>query len=168
MIAIAFLFVCMLCDCFKPRRRLEAEILVLRHQLNVLQQRAPRRLHLHWADRALLIRLYRRCPRILDAITIVRPETVVRWHRMGFAAYWRWKSRSLGGRPRVGKEVRDLIRRMSIENPLWGAPKIHGELLKLGIEVASPPFHLYGAPARSTIADLEDLRSQSYGRDCGN
>ena len=88
MIAIAFLFVCVLCDCFKSRRRLEAEILVLRHQLNVLQQRAPRRLHLRWADRALFIWLYRRCPRILDAVAIVRPETVVRWHRMGFAPYW--------------------------------------------------------------------------------
>ena len=95
-IAIAFLFVCVLCDCFKSRRRLEAEILVLRHQLNVVQQRAPRRLHLRWVDRALFIWLYRRYPRILDAITIVRPETVVRWHRMGFAAYWRWKSRPRG------------------------------------------------------------------------
>src|SRR5437879_11418430 len=75
MIAIAFLLVRVLCDCFKSRRRLEAEILVLRHQLNILQQRAPRRLHLRWADRALFIWLYRRCPRILDAITIVRPET---------------------------------------------------------------------------------------------
>jgi hypothetical protein len=97
MIAIGLLFVRMLCDCFKPRQQLEAEIMVLRHQLNVLQQRAPRRLHLRWADRALFIWLYRRCPRILDAITIVRPETVLRWHRMGFAAYWRWKSCSLGG-----------------------------------------------------------------------
>jgi transposase InsO family protein len=139
MIAIAFLFVRMLCDCFKPRRRLEAEILVLRHQLNVLQQRAPRRLHLRWADRALFIWLYRRCPRILDAITIVRPETVVRWHRMGFAAYWRWKSRSLGGRPRVGKEVRDLIRRMSIENPLWGAPKIHGKVAQSTVSIYMVP-----------------------------
>jgi len=80
MIAIAFLFICVLCDCFKSQPRLEAEIPVLRHQLNVLQQRAPRRLHLRWADRALFIWLYRRCPRILDAVTIVRPETVVRWH----------------------------------------------------------------------------------------
>jgi transposase InsO family protein len=146
MIAIAFLFICVLCDCFKSRRRLETEILVLRHQLNVLQQRAPRRLHLRWADRALFIWLYRRCPRILDAVTIVRPETVVRWHRMGFAAYWRWKSRPRGGRPRIGKEVRDLIRRMSIENPLWGAPKIHGELLKLGIDVAQSTVSIYMVP----------------------
>ena len=137
MIAIAFLVVRMLCDYFKPRRRLEAEILVLRHQLNVLQQHGTRRaLHLRWIDRALFIWIYRRCPRILNAITIVKPETIVRWHRMGFAAYWRWKSRPLGGRPRIGKEVCDLIRRMSFENPLWGAPRIHGELLKLGIEVA--------------------------------
>src|ERR1043166_737445 len=86
MMAIAFLFVRMLCDCFKLRRRLEAEILVLRHQLNVLQRRTPRRLDLRWGDRALFIWLYRRCPRLRDAITLVRPETVVRWHRMGFAA----------------------------------------------------------------------------------
>jgi hypothetical protein len=146
MIAITFLLVRVLCDCFKSRRRLEAEILVLRHQLNILQQRAPRRPHLRWADRALFIWLYRRCPRILDAITIVRPETVVRWHRMGFAAYWRWKSRPLGGRRRIGKEMRDLIRRMSFENPLWGAPKIHGELLKLGIEIAQSTVSIYMVP----------------------
>jgi hypothetical protein len=146
MIAIVFLFVRVVCDCFKPRQQLEAEILVLRHQLNVLQQRAPRRLHLRWVDRALFVWLYRCCPRILAAMTIVRPETVVRWHRMGFAAYWRWKSRPLGGRPRISKEVRDLIRRMSFENPLWGAPKIHGELLKLGIKVAQSTVSIYMVP----------------------
>ena len=90
MIAIGLLFVRMLCDFFKPRPRLEAEILILRHQLNVLQQRTPRRrLHLRWVDRALFIWLYRRYPRILDAMSIVRPETVVRWHRKGFTGYWR-------------------------------------------------------------------------------
>jgi hypothetical protein len=137
MIAIAVLIVRMLRDCFKPRPRLEAEILILRHQLNVLQRRTPRRrLHLRWIDRALFIWLYRRYPRILDAMSIVRPETVVRWHRKGLARYWRWKSRSPGGRPRIAREVRDLIRRMSFENSLWGASKIHGELLKLGIAVA--------------------------------
>jgi hypothetical protein len=146
MIAIGLLFVRLLYDCFRSRRRLEAEILVLRHQLNILQRRAPRRVHLRWADRALFFWLYRRCPRILDAITIVRLETVVRWHRTGFGAYWRWKSRSPEGRPRVGKEVRDLIRRMSFENPLWGAPKINGELLKLGIEVAQSTVSIHMVP----------------------
>jgi hypothetical protein len=136
----------MLCDCFKPRQQLQAEMLVLRHQLNILRRCAPRRPHLRWADRALFIWLYRRCPRILSAITIVRPETVLRWHRMGFVAYWRWKSRSPGGRPRVAKEVRDLIRRMSLENPFWGATKIHGELLKLGIQVAQSTVSIYMVP----------------------
>jgi hypothetical protein len=97
MIAIAFLFICVLCDCFKSQRRLEAEIPVLRHQLNVLQQRAPRRLHLRWADRALFIWLYRRCPRILDAVTIVRPETAVRW----------------GVRPRLSRHVWRKASRLS-------------------------------------------------------
>ena len=118
MIAISLLLGRLLCDCFKSRRGLEAEILVLRHQLNVLHRRAPRRLYMTWADRALFVWLYHGLPCILDAITIVRPETVVRWHRMGFAAYWRWKSRLRGGRPRVNKEVRDLIRRIRFENQL--------------------------------------------------
>jgi len=146
MIAIGLLFVRMLCDYFKSRPQLEAEIVILRHQLNLLQRRAPRRPHLRWVDRALFIWLYRRCPGVLRAITIVRPETVVRWHRMGFAAYWRWKSRSPGGRPRIAQQVRDLIRRMSLENPLWGATKIHGELLKLGIEVAQSTVSIYMVP----------------------
>ena len=148
MIAIGLLFIRMLRDCFKPRLQLLADVMVLRHQLNVLQQRAPRRPHLRWIDRALFIWLYRRCPRILSAITIVRPETVVRCHRMGFAAYWRWKSRPHGGRPRISKELRDLIQRMSLENPLWGATKIHGELLKLGIEVAQSTVSIYMVPRR--------------------
>ena len=148
MFAIALLFVRVLCDGFKSRRRLEAEILVLRHQLNVLQQRAPRRLYLTWADRALFVWLYRGFPRILDAITILRPETIVRWHRKGFRAFWRWKSRPLGGRPQIDKELRDLIRRMSVENPLWGAPHIHGELLKLGFDVAQSTVSKYMVPRR--------------------
>jgi transposase InsO family protein len=138
----------MLRDYFKSRPQLEVEIVILRHQLNLLQPRAPHRPHLRWVDRALFIWLYRRCPRVLRAITIVRPETVLRWHRMGFAAYWRWKSRSPGGRPRIAQEVRELIRRMSLENPLWGATKIHGELLKLGIEVAQSTVSIYMVPRR--------------------
>ena len=148
MFAIAFLLVRLLCDRFKSRRRLEAEVLVLRHQLNVLQLRAPHRLYLTWIDRALFVWLYRGYPCILDAITILRPETIVRWHRKGFATFWRWKSRPLGGRPQIDKEVRDLIRRMSFENPLWGAPHIHGELLKLGFDVAQSTVSKYMVPRR--------------------
>src|SRR5215831_15383269 len=149
MIAIGLLLVRMLCDFFKPRPWLEVEILILRHQLNVLQRRAPRRrLHLRWVDRALFIWLYRHYPRILAGMSIVRPETVVRWHRKGLAHYWRWRSRSPGGRPRIAQEVRELIRRMSFENPLWGATKIHGELLKLGIAVAQSTVSIYMVPRR--------------------
>jgi hypothetical protein len=168
MVAIGLLLIRMLSDFFKPRPRLEAEILILRHQLNVLQQRTPRRrLHLRWIDRALFIWLYRRYPRILDAMRIVRPETVLRWHRMGFVAYWRWKSRSPGGRPRIAKEVRDLIRRMGLENPFWGAPKIHGELLKLGIEVAQSTVSIYMVSRRDRpLQTWKTLPLQSYGGVC--
>ncbi len=82
-------------------------------------------------------------PSILNAITVVKPETVLRWHRRGFRAYWRWKSSRVGGRPKIDREIRDLIQRMSKENPLWGAPRIHGELLMLGIEVAQSTVARY-------------------------
>src|SRR5262249_3396143 len=116
--------------------------------LNILQRQAARRPHLRWVDRSLFIWHYRRCPRILPATTIVRPETVVRWHRKGFAAYWRWKSRPRGGRPRIAKEIKDLIRRMRLENALWGATKIDRELLKLGIDVAQSTALIYMVPRR--------------------
>jgi hypothetical protein len=87
-------------------------------------------------DRLAFIQLYRWFPSVLKVITVIRPETLVRWHRAGFRWHWYWKSRSLGGRPQIDTELRALIRQMSIENPLWGAPRIHGELLKLGFEVA--------------------------------
>ena len=116
--------------------RLEAENAALRHQLMVLRRRLRGRIRLANHDRWFFIQLYRWFPSILSVLTIVRPETLVRWHRAGFRRYWRWKSLRRGGRPPVETELRALIRWMSIENPLWGAPRIHGELLKLGFEVA--------------------------------
>jgi hypothetical protein len=80
---------------------------------------------------------------ILQVLTIIRPETLVRWHRAGFRCYWRWKSRARGGRPQIETDLRVLIRRMNVENPLWGAPRIHGELLKLGFEVAQSSVAKY-------------------------
>src|SRR5277367_4045307 len=121
---------------FKSKLRLEAENAVLRHQLIILRRRLHGRVRLTNHDRWFFIQLYRWFPAILKVLTIIRPETLVRWHRAGFRRYWRWKSRRRGGRPPVETELRALIRRMSIENPLWGAPRIHGELLKLGFEVA--------------------------------
>jgi transposase InsO family protein len=94
-------------------------------------------------DRLAFVLLYRLCPSVMDAVVIIRPETVIRWHRQGFRAFWRWKSRSRGGRPAIPREIRDLIREMSRANGLWGAPRIHGELLKLGIEVAESTVAKY-------------------------
>src|SRR3981189_1785551 len=136
MIALLFLFLTLFASPFKSKSRLEAENAALRHQLIVLQRRVRGRVRLANGDRLFLVQLYRWFPSVLKAITIIRPETLVRWHRAGFRRYWRWKSRSLGGRPKIAADLRALIRQMSAENPLWGAPRIHGELLKLGFEVA--------------------------------
>ena len=105
---------------------------MLRHQLIVLRRKMRGRPRLTNNDRWFFIQLYRWFPAMLKVLTIIQPETLVRWLR----CYWRWKSRPVGGRPQIERELRALIRQMSIENPLWGAPRIHGELLKLGIEVA--------------------------------
>src|SRR5262245_29003548 len=133
---------------FRSRAALEAEILVLRHQLNVLQRKSPKRATLTSIDRLLLVGLYRLAPGTLDALKIIRPATLLRWHRAGFRAYWRWKSRPRGGRPRAPTDIRRLIREMSIANPLWGAPRIHGELLKLGIDVGQTTVAKYMARRR--------------------
>ncbi len=127
----------------KSRARLEAENIVLRQQVIVLSRKARSRVRLGNIDRLIFVWLYRMFPSILSAITVVKPATVIRWHRRGFRAYWRWKSRRRGGRPKIDREIRDLIRRMSKENPLWGAPRIHGELLMLGIEVAESTVARY-------------------------
>jgi transposase InsO family protein len=128
---------------FKSRRRLEAENAALRHQLIVLRRKMPGRVRLTNGDRWFLVQLYRIFPSTLRALTIIRPETLVRWHRAGFRGYWRWKSGSRGGRPQIESDLRALIKKMSIENPLWGAPRIHGELLKLGFEVAQSSVAKY-------------------------
>jgi len=127
----------------KSRARLEAENIVLRQQVIVLSRKTRSRARLRNIDRLIFVRLCRLFPSILNAITVVKPETVIRWHRRGFQAYWRWKSRRHGGRPRIQREIRDLIRRMNKENPLWGAPRIHSELLMLGIEVAESTVARY-------------------------
>src|SRR5215208_6344789 len=111
---------------FKSQSRLEAENAALRHQLIVLRRNMQGRVRLTNSDRWFFIQLYRWFPSILNVLTIIRPETLVRWHRAGFRCYWRWKSRPQGGRPQIETDLRALIRRMSIENPLWGAPRIRG------------------------------------------
>jgi hypothetical protein len=118
---------------FQSRSRLQVEILALRQQLIVLRRTAPKRVRLGALDRLLFVLLYRLWPGVLDSIAVIQPDTIVRWHRHGFRALWRWKSRRRLGRPGTAKDIRDLIREISRTNPLWGAPRAHGELLKLGI-----------------------------------
>jgi hypothetical protein len=105
---------------FKPQSRLAAENAALRQQLIVLQRKVPGRVQFTNRDRLFFIQLYRRCPSILKAMMIMRPETLVRWHRVGLRRYWRWKSRPAGGRPPIHPELRALIWRMSVDNRLWG------------------------------------------------
>src|SRR4030081_780562 len=145
MIGFLILLLHVLVSPVKTQARLEAEIVLLRHQWSALRQRRPSRPKLTVADRLLFVWLYRLFPSVLNAVTIVQPETIIRWHRAGFRLYWRWKSRSHGGRPKVPMEIRRLIREMSLANRLWGAPRIHGELLKLGIEVAQSTVAKYMA-----------------------
>src|SRR5438128_7445779 len=145
MVGLIFLFLNLVFSLFKSKSRLEAENAALRQQLSVLQRKVRGRVQFTNSDRLFFIQLYRWFPAILKAMTIIRPETLVRWHRAGFRRYWRWKSRNLGGRPRIDAGLRALIRRMSIENMLWGAPRIQGELLKLGFAVTQSTVAKYMA-----------------------
>ena len=109
---------------FRSRSQLQVEILVLRQQLIVLRRTAPKRVRPRALDRLLFVLLYRLWPGILDSVAVIRPDTIVRWHRRGFRALWWWKSRRRLGRPGIAKDLRDLIREISRANPLWGAPRI--------------------------------------------
>jgi len=142
MIALLCFVMAVLAAPFKSKSRLEAENAALRHQL-IVRRRKVGRVRLTDSDRRFFVQLYRWFPSILQVLTIVQPETLVRWHRAGFRYYWRWKSRSRAGRPQIEADLRALIRRMSLENPLWGAPRIHGELLKLGFKVAQSSVAKY-------------------------
>jgi transposase InsO family protein len=145
MVALIFFLLNLVASPFKPKSRLEAENAALRHQVIVLQRKVRGRVHFTNGDRLFFIQLYRWCPSILNAMMITRPETLVRRHRAGLRRYWRWKSRTRRGRPPIPAELRALIWRMSVDNRLWGAPHIHGELLKLGFAVAQSTVGKYKA-----------------------
>ena len=147
MVRVLRFFAALLAWLRSSQARREAEILYLRQQLIVLKRSAPARPRLKATDRLIFVCLYRPFPSLIDASIVFQPETLLRWHRCGL--FWRWKSRRRVGRPAVAADVRSLVRRISCENPLWGAPRIHGELLKLGIEIA-----------QSTVAKY-------MGRQCG-
>jgi hypothetical protein len=143
MLTVLHLLGMFLVDLFKSRRRLEAENLFLRHQLSIALRRAPPRLRLSGCDRAMLFWMTQLWPSLLGVTQVVEPETILRWHRAGFKAFWRWKSRKRAGRPKIDRGLRELIRQMGRENPTWGAPRIHGEPLMLGFAVAQSTVSKY-------------------------
>jgi len=161
MIALLFFALAILASPFKSKRRLAAENAALRQQLTALRRQVRGRVRLTNNDRLFFVQLYRWFPSVLRVMTVIHPETLVRWHRAGFRCYWRWKSRAVGGRPQIEADLRVLIRRMSVENPLWGAPRIHGELLKLGFQVAQSTVAKYmvkrhGAPSQGWRTSLRN------------
>jgi putative transposase len=144
------------------------EVLALRQQVAVLKRQRPRPT-LTRLDRFFWTTLRHLWPRWAHVLLIVKPETVVRWHRAGFRLYWRWRSRQRGGRPRISEEMRTLIRRLAAENGDWGAPRIHGELLKLGFDVSERSVARYlrrvprrGDPATRWSAFLANHREAIY------
>ena len=166
MLALLRLLAAFIANLFKSRRRLEAEILFLRHQLDIALRRRPARLPLRGSDRALLVWITRLWPSLLGMARVVEPATILHWHRAGFRRYWRWKSRKRAGRPRIDRDLRDLIRTMSRENPLWGAPRIHGELLKLGFELAKfDGLEVHDPTPTSALPELADVPAQPCGGD---
>ena len=160
MLAIICLLAMFIADLFKSRRRLEVENLFLSHQLNITLRRPPQRLRLRGSE----------CPDGLDdaALAALGASCAASdhpWHRAGFRTYWRRKSQARPGKPAIEPELRDLIRRMSQENPLWGAPRIRGELLKLGYEVAESTISKYmirrrGPPSQSWRHSCATMRTQ--------
>jgi hypothetical protein len=126
----------------KSQRDLTLEDMALRHQLMVIQ-RQPGRVRLKDRDRLLWIWLRRVWPGWHRALVLVQPSTVVKWHRNGFRAHWRWKSRSMGGRPRIDPETRMLILDMWSSNPTWGKPRIQAELHKIGDDISDSTVWRY-------------------------
>src|SRR6266700_3757759 len=144
MITMISAFISLLSFRFRSRAGLELELVALRHQVAVLRRQRKGRVQLFSTDRLLWVWLYRIWPQALNAMVLVKPSTVVQWHRKGFRLYWRWRSMPRSpGRPKMCFGTRDLIRQMCRANPLWGAPRIHGELLKLGIEISQATVGRY-------------------------
>jgi putative transposase len=126
----------------KSQHVLALENLALRQQLAILRRRTKRP-QLTKTDRAFWVALSRLWTGWQGTLIVVKPQTVISWHRKGFKLYWTWKSRNKGGRPRVDVTIRRLIRQMANDNATWGAPRIHGELLKFGFDVSDPTVSRY-------------------------
>jgi hypothetical protein len=164
MFDIFFLLLSSLRSCLSTRAALQAEILALRHQVLILQRAARgRRLRFKVGDRVFWVWLSHLWKNWRLPLRIIRPETVIAWNRKGFRLYWIWKSRARNGRRPITRDVCTLIRKMSLANPRWGAPRIHGELLKLGIDNRGKHGgQVYGPSAQAALPNMEDISEQPY------
>jgi putative transposase len=167
MVAILFAIISIFAFRLRSRAALELKLVAIEHQLAVLRRQRPGRPQLSSLDRLLWVLLYRIRPKVIDAMVLVRPATVVEWHRRGFRFYWCWRSRR-PGRPRINPEIRDLIRRMSKANPLWGAPRIHGELLKRHQHQPGHGRAVDALASQGPVPDLAELSAQPPAGNCGN
>ncbi len=153
-----------LVSAFWTRRELALENLALRQQLAVLR-RSVKRPRVSVFDRGFWVVLSRIWRDWRRSLVLVKPETVIRWHRSGFRRYWTWKSRRRRpGRPPIDPEVRAPIRKMSEANPRWGAPRVHGELRKIGIDVSQAGVQVHGSASKAPVPDMEELSRQSFVR----
>ena len=146
----------LLVSLFRSRAALQAEIMFLRQQMLLLTRSAPPRIRLRNRDRLIFVWLYGMFPSLLQAAVIFQAEALIRWHRSGFGLFWRWKSRRRPGRPALLADILNLVRQSSRENPLWGAPRIHGELLNLSIHIVQSTVTKYMPRRRG-------LRSRRWG-----
>jgi hypothetical protein len=165
MLAFLQLLGTFIANLFRSRRQLEVENLFLRHQLDIALRGAPHRLRFRGSDRALLVWMTWLWPSLLGLSRVVQADTILRWHRAGFRAYWRWKSRGRRGRPRVSRELRELIQRMSKENPFWGAFVLQGSEIVQNGKIKARWFVVPG----SGTGELSGLRGEGgFEGDFGN
>jgi putative transposase len=167
MVTILFAIFSIFAFRFRSHAALELMLVALEHQLAVLRRQRPGRPQLSSLDRLLWVLLYRVCPKVIDAMVLVRPATVVDWHRRGFRFYWRWRSRR-PGRPKISPEIRDLIRCMSKANPLWGAAHPRGTAQARHRHQPSHGWTVDAVASQGPLPDLAELSAQSPAGNCGD
>ena len=167
MVTILFAVLSILVFRFRSRAALELKLVALQHQLAVLRRQHPGRPQLSSLDRLLWVSFYRIWPKVIDAMILVKPATVIAWHRKGFRFYWRWRSQR-PGRPRINPEIRDLIRRMSNANPLWGAAHSRGAAQARHQDQPGHGRAVDAVAAQSPLPDLAELSVQPPSRHCSD
>src|ERR1035437_4127397 len=150
---------------FTTNLQLKLEIIFLTKQLEIYQKSDPK-LKIKRSDRMIFSLMMDLLSNWKERMFIVKPETVIKWHRTAFRIFWRWKSQHKGGRPKVSREVINLIKQMANENTQWGVPRIHGELLKLGFDISESTVqrYMHRTGEKNNWSELEDFSEESFKR----